>query len=88
MTDKDDFTIWVMNTGGAIAHDNVAWSAWQAALKLERSKAPAWKDAPDAPGLWVVGSRCLHINELDLPIYARSNCRWYGPLPEDAGGKA
>ena len=45
--------------------------------------APAWHDKPTAPGLWVVGSRCLHINELDLPIYERSNCRWYGPVPED-----
>jgi len=44
---------------------------------------PAWHDAPTVPGLWVVGSRCLHINELDLPIYERSNCRWYGPIPED-----
>jgi hypothetical protein len=40
MTDKDDFAIWVLNTGGAIVNDAVAWSAWQAALKLERSKAP------------------------------------------------
>ncbi len=44
---------------------------------------PAWHDAPNAPGLWVVGSRCLHINELDLPIYKDSRCRWYGPIPED-----
>ena len=49
--------------------------------------APAWHDKPTAPGLWVVGSRCLHINELDLPIYGRSNCRWYGPIPADDGGK-
>ena len=48
---------------------------------------PAWHDAPTVPGLWVVGSRCLHINELDLPIYERSNCRWYGPIPADDGGK-
>ena len=46
---------------------------------------PAWHDAPTVPGLWVVGSRCLHINELDLPIYERSNCRWYGPIPDDGG---
>ena len=46
---------------------------------------PAWHDKPTAPGLWVVGSRCLHINELDLPIYERSNCRWYGPIPDDGG---
>ena len=45
--------------------------------------APAWHDKPTAPGLWVVGSRCLHINELDLPIYKDSHCRWYGPIPED-----
>lgn len=44
---------------------------------------PAWHDAPTVPGLWVVGSRCLHINELDLPIYKDSRCRWYGPIPED-----
>ena len=56
-------------------------------IKAALSKAPAWHDAPNAPGLWVVGSRCLHINELDLPIYERSYCRWYGPLPEDDGGK-
>ena len=55
---------------------------------LDQSRGePAWHDAPNAPGLWVVGSRCLHINELDLPIYERSNCRWCGPLPEDDGGK-
>ncbi len=46
---------------------------------------PTWHDKPTAPGLWVVGSRCLHINELDLPIYERSNCRWYGPVPDDGG---
>ena len=46
---------------------------------------PAWHDAPTVPGLWVVGSRCLHINELDLPIYERSNCRWFGPVPDDGG---
>lgn len=49
--------------------------------------APAWHDKPTAPGLWVVGSRCLHINELDLPIYKDSHCRWYGPIPADDGGK-
>jgi len=47
--------------------------------------APAWHDKPTAPGLWVVGSRCLHINELDLPIYKNSNCRWFGPIPDDGG---
>jgi hypothetical protein len=51
------------------------------------TEGPAWHDAPNAPGLWVVGSRCLHINELDLPIYERSNCRWFGPVPADDGGK-
>jgi hypothetical protein len=52
-----------------------------------RASEPAWHDKPTAPGLWVVGSRCLHINELDLPIYERSNCRWFGPVPADDGGK-
>ena len=46
---------------------------------------PAWHPAPTVPGLWVVGSRCLHINELDLPIYKDSHCRWYGPIPDDGG---
>jgi len=50
-------------------------------------KPPAWHDAPTVPGLWVVGSRCLHINELDLPIYKDSHCRWYGPISDDVGGK-
>ena len=49
--------------------------------------APAWHDKPTAPGLWFVGSRCLHINELDLPIYKDSRCRWYGPISDDVGGK-
>jgi len=49
------------------------------------TEGPAWHDAPNAPGLWVVGSRCLQINELDLPIYERSNCRWFGPVPDDGG---
>jgi hypothetical protein len=56
-------------------------------IKAALSKTPAWHDKPTAPGLWVVGSRCLHINELDLPIYERSNCRWFGPVPADDGGK-
>ncbi len=47
--------------------------------------APAWHDKPTAPGVWVVGSRCLHINELDLPIYVRGYCRWFGPVPDDGG---
>ena len=58
------------------------------AIRAELSKPqdePAWRDAPNAPGLWVVGSRCLHINELDLPIYKDSHCRWYGPIPDDGG---
>lgn len=54
-------------------------------LRFIKAKAPAWHDKPTAPGVWVVGSRCLHINELDLPIYERSNCRWYGPIPDDGG---
>ena len=52
-------------------------------LVVRNPVLPAWHDKPTVPGLWVVGSRCLHINELDLPIYERSNCRWYGPVPED-----
>jgi hypothetical protein len=55
--------------------------------RAAQAQAPAWHDKPTAPGLWVVGSRCLHINELDLPIYERSNCRWFGPVPADDGGK-
>ena len=47
---------------------------------------PQWHDKPTAPGLWVVGSRCLHINELDLPIYKDSHCRCYGAIPADDGG--
>ena len=52
-------------------------------LVVRNPVLPAWHDAPTVPGLWVVGSRCLHINELDLPIYKDSHCRWYGPIPED-----
>ena len=50
-------------------------------------QGPQWHDAPTVPGLWIVGSRCLHINELDLPIYKDSHCRWYGPISDDVGGK-
>lgn len=70
---------------------DLAWQAWKAAIEAIRAHLaqqqgePAWHDAPNAPGVWVVGGRCLHINELDLPIYARSNCRWYGPIPDDGG---
>lgn len=46
------------------------------------SKSPTWKDAPDAPGLWVVGNNLLRINELDLPAYQNSRVRWYGPVPD------
>jgi hypothetical protein len=59
----------------------------EAATLAAQAQAPAWHDKPTAPGVWVVGSRCLHINELDLPIYERSNCRWFGPVPADDGDK-
>ena len=71
-------------------YDGAKFYGAKAALRAHLAKPqgePAWHDKPTAPGVWVVGSRCLHINELDLPIYERSNCRWYGPLPEDNGGK-
>ena len=89
MTDREAFNNW-WNDFTSIHEDwkyadseALRFQAWQAA----KATGPAWHDKPTAPGLWVVGSRCLHINELDLPIYGRSNCRWYGPIPADDGGK-
>ena len=63
------------------------YAGWRMDVYAAKATGPAWHDKPTVPGLWVVGSRCLHINELDLPIYERSNCRWYGPISDDVGGK-
>ena len=90
MTDRQAFEAW--DEAGsyadwrkfdALPKQEQFFECWQAA----KATGPQWHDAPTAPGLWVVGSRCLHINELDLPIYGRSNCRWFGPVPADDGGK-
>jgi len=62
-----------------------AMAAYVGAPVAQPQGDPAWHDAPTVPGLWVVGSRCLHINELDLPIYKNSHCRWFGPIPDDGG---
>ena len=86
MTDRESFEAWFTakaDTGYVKRQESIAWWAWQAAT----ATGPQWHDKPTAPGLWVVGSRCLHINELDLPIYKDSHCRWYGPIPADDGGK-
>ncbi len=91
MTDREAFEAWAKSKGAPFYYEKIdalpedfnesAWCIWQAA----KATGPAWHDAPTVPGLWVVGSRCLHINELDLQIYERSNCRWYGPVPDDGG---
>lgn len=60
--------------------------------QLEEVEGPSWKDAPDAPGTWVVqtpsGAIGL-INGLgDISAESRrydpTGVRWYGPIPVDA----
>ena len=53
--------------------------------------APAWKSAPDVPGLWLVrflkGSTfALKLTAKMRPHYADhfgNTTRYYGPIPED-----
>ena len=52
--------------------------------------APAWKSAPDAPGLWVVtDSDQWHTHVINIEITGVVHPSWvdgsryYGPIPED-----
>ena len=85
MTDKEAFEAWMRTPCPDDYECDPKWAEY--ILQAAKATGPAWHDAPTVPGLWVVGSRCLHINELDLPIYKDSHCRWYGPIPADDGGK-
>lgn len=60
-------------------------AAFDEAVLLERSKAPAWHDAPNVPGLWSnsVNWRVHKVLEETLGAYQDTNARWYGPIPED-----
>ena len=54
-------------------------------LNCERSSQPAWKDAPNVPGLWL--HRYLGFHEIwriyDLADSQGVRGRFFGPLPED-----
>ena len=56
----------------------------RAALAAQPS-APAWHDAPNAPGLWWVAGpdRVVHIPENAIAVYKGSSHRWFGPISPD-----
>ena len=48
-------------------------------------EAPAWHDAPTAPGLWVCNLDMQAYNLPDPEIDLGGGNRWYGPIPDDGG---
>lgn len=67
-----------------------------ATVKESLTPQPAWHDSPTSTGIWAVFStdarrrRLARINQLLLNAATDESgygLRWFGPLPEDTGGK-
>lgn len=86
MTDKEAFQRYIHNYFDEEWGIDIAFDAFHEGLKHARSTAPAWHDAPNAPGLWVSSvwvARDFRASDIDTLKSYRNSPRWYGPLPED-----
>jgi len=54
--------------------------------QLERSKAPAWHDAPTCAGMWLnsinMQTEVVKQRHIDACSYVGIT-RWYGPIPQE-----
>ena len=68
------------------------WANYRQGVADGKAGSPKWHDAPTCAGLWT----CQHIDDFSATIFndyevanfvepvELENCRWYGPIPQDA----
>jgi len=84
MDDLDDWKV-LCHCGACTCPDEIRRTEKRAMEDWNTRTAPAWHDAPNAPGLWMnsISGRVNVVIEATLHAWQDTGARWFGPLPED-----